>query len=41
MRRYADLAGDPSTHRSTTEKGKGVIKATFLTLALPAGSQAL
>jgi hypothetical protein len=41
MRRYADLAGDPSTRRFATQKGKGVTKATFLTLALPAGSQAL
>jgi hypothetical protein len=41
MRRYADVADGPSTNRSSARKGKGVIKATFLTLALPAGSQAL
>ena len=41
MRRYADRVGGPSTDRFPTGKGKGVTKATFWTLALPAGSQAL
>jgi hypothetical protein len=41
MRRYAELGDRPITGRPTPGEGKGVTKATFLTLALPEGSQAL